>query len=71
MLKVFKTNTLSAILQVMRIVKYRKGQKQLRKVVPNLKNNSAKPPIYQLSYPELLSTASPGNQVRIAKPSLL
>ena len=48
----------------MRNVNYSQGQKQLKNVL-NLKSTSARPPIYDREYPELPSTASPGNPVGI------
>ena len=39
-------NTLEAIFQVMRVVNYRKGQKQLKKIVLHAKIILARPPVY-------------------------
>ena len=63
---------LEAIFQVMRVVvNYGKGQKQLKKIVLHPKSTLARPPIYDRAYPEMLSTAFPGNPVGITKPSSL
>ena len=51
------------------VVNYRKGQKQLKKIVLHLKSTLARPPIYDRAYPQKLSTTSPGNPVGITKPS--
>ena len=70
MLRIIGNHTIQAIPQVMRVVvNYRKGQKQLKKNVIHLKSTLARPPIYDRAYPEMLSTASPGNPVGITKPS--
>ena len=83
MLRVIRRNTLEAIFQVMRVVvNYRKGQKQFLQF-PQLNNFNiflnvlhsestlATAPIYNQAYPEKPSTASPGNSVRVTKPSSL
>ena len=53
------------------VVNYRKGQKQLEKIALHVKSTLARPTIYDRAYPEVLSTASPGNPVGITKPSQL
>ena len=69
MLKVIRRNILEAFLQVMSVVNYRKGQKQLKIFALHLKSTLARPPIYDGAYPEMLSTASAGNPVGIMKPT--
>ena len=72
MLRVIRSHTLEAILQVMRVaVNYRRGQKQSKKIALHLKSTLATPPIYDQAYLEKLATASPSNPVGITKPSLL
>ena len=70
MLRFIRRHILEAIFQVMREVNCRKGQKQLKQIVLHLKSTPW-PPIYDRAYPALLSTASAGNPVGIAKPSSL
>ena len=63
-------HTLDSIFQVLRVVlNYRKGQKQLKKLLLHPKSTSARPPIYDRAKPEKLSTASPGNPMSITRPS--
>ena len=70
MLRVNRVFTLEVIFQVMRVVVYyRKGQKQLKEIAPHLKSTLARPPIYDQTYPEVLSTASPGNPLGVTKPN--
>ena len=70
--RVIRRHILEAIFQVMRVVaNYRKGQKQLKKIVLHLKITLARPPINDRAYPEMLPAASPGNPLAITKLSSL
>ena len=72
MLRVIRKHSLEAIFEVMRVVvNYRDGQKQMEKIALHIKSTLAPPLINDRAYPELLSTASPGNPVAIAKRSSL
>ena len=51
-------------------VSYREGQK-LKKNATHLKNTLARPPIFDGAYTEKPWIASPGNSVRVTKPSLI
>ena len=53
------------------IEKYRKGQKQLKKIATHKKSTSAKHTIYDRPCPEKLPTASLDNPVVVTKPSSL
>ena len=69
MLRVNRKQTFEAILSVMRVVvNYRKGQRQLKRMVLHLKSTSA---IYNGACHEKLWTASPGNPVGVTDPSLI
>ena len=60
MLRVISRRTFVLIFQVMTVVvNYRKKEKQVKKIPLHLKSTLAKPPTYDRTYPETLSTASP------------
>ena len=66
------TDTLEASFQAMGVVvNYRKGQKELKKIVLHPKSTLARPLIYKLAYSEVLSADPRGKPVSITKPSSL
>ena len=72
MLRDNNRHRLEAFFQVIGVVvNYRKGQKELNKIVLHSKSTLARPPIYKRVYSEMLSAASPGNLVSITKSFLL
>ena len=68
MLKAIRRHTQDSIFQPLRVlVTYRKGQRQLKNDAKHPESTLARPPIYDLMYPERISIAPPGNSVGVIK----
>ena len=71
MLKILRRPMLGAIIRVMRIVNYGKGQKELKKIVLQPNKTSTRHPNYDQAYAKKLTFAFQDNSTDAMKPSLL